>query len=570
VARLVQRPAAGGFVSLALGAAVVSWLALQASADLARGRERLLAGDVGAARRAYERARRWWPPAGAAARAGRAAAEARGGRPVAEDVPAALLETLAPEALVLSAIDEGRPGAAAAVANLSRRAGFPDGALYAAALALDRGDEAAARSLAAQGTVPLESRGLGPRLRRALAALDAGRTPLLLDRHGELAATVVPGGPIVPEDAVAPLLAGFVGRMPALPAGRAVRLSIDLSLSRAALDALAGYRGSVVLVDPATGAVLAAVSDERTAAAEGAAAFVQRREPASIAKILTAAAAYRAGIDPDAAIARMTCTGVERYGGKPLWCPWPAGPLEGLDHALAVSCNVAFANLGVRVGVDRLVQEYRLWGFDAGEDTLLGAAGRLRATPRTPLELAQLSVGLELPELTPLHAALIAATVANGGRLEEPRLVTGACGLLGLSDVPLPPGPGRAVLDPAVARRLMQAMRAVAERGTGAGLAPPTFPVAMKTGTGADRGRYHVNYVGAGPLPDPTVAFCVRVTHGSSSPAVTRAAREVTRRLLRALAERQHLLPRPGAVRSVQVAVPRVDAAAHAAPSCGT
>ena len=45
----------------------------------------------------------------------------------------------------------------------------------------------------------------------------------------------------------------------------------------------------------------------------------------------------------------------------------------------------------------------------------------------------------------------------------------------------------------------------------------------MKTGTAAERGRgYHVNYIGVGPLPDPTVAFCVRVTHERSSPAVTR------------------------------------------------
>jgi transpeptidase family protein len=545
-ARLFSRLAAWGVVLLALGTALVPWLSLRASAELARGRERLLAGDVPSARRAFEHASRW-PPARAAARAGWVAAEARDGRPVAEGVPAALLEPIAPEALVLSAIGDGRLGAAAAVAHLAGRAGFPAGELYAAALALDRGDEVAARRIAARSDVPLDSRGLGARLRRAVASLDAGKTALLLDRHGELAATVAPGGTIEVEEGLEPLLGGVVERLPALPAGKAVRLSVDLSLSRAAFAALAGHRGSIVLVEPATGAVLAAVSDERTASAEGAAAFVQRLEPASIAKILTAAAAYRAGIDPDAAISRMTCTGVERYGGEPLWCAWPAGPLLGLDHAFAVSCNVAFANLGVRVGADRLVEEYRLWGFDAGHEALLGAAGRLDTKPRTPLDLADLSVGLELPAITPLHAALIAATVANGGRLEEPRLVTGACGLLGLSDAPLPRAGGRTVVEPVAARRLVQAMRAVADHGTGAGLAPASFPVVMKTGTGADRGRYHVNYIGAGPLPDPTVAFCVRVTHGTSSPAVTRAAREVTRRLLAALAERRHLL-RPAPV----------------------
>ena len=60
------------------------------------------------------------------------------------------------------------------------------------------------------------------------------------------------------------------------------------------------------------------------------------------------------------------------------------------------------------------------------------------------------------------------------------------------------------VLAPAVARRLRQAMEAVAAFGTGAALAPPGFPVAMKTGTAAEPGHgYHVNYIGFGPLPDP-------------------------------------------------------------------
>ena len=119
----------------------------------------------------------------------------------------------------------------------------------------------------------------------------------------------------------------------------------------------------------------------------------------------------------------MTCTGVERYGGQPLWCPWPAGPLAGLDHALAVSCNVAFANLAMRVGRERLVEEYRRWGFDAAPEALLGAAGRIETQPELPRQLADLAIGLELSDITPLHAAVLAAIVANGGRLAEPRLV---------------------------------------------------------------------------------------------------------------------------------------------------
>jgi len=325
--------------------------------------------------------------------------------------------------------------------------------------------------------------------------------------------------------------------------GKIDAIVIAQPYARAAREALGGRRGSIVLVEPRTGAVLAAVSDERTAAAEGAAAFTQRREPASIAKVLTAAAAYRAGIDADAEISRMTCAGVERYGGKPLWCAWPAGRLTGLDHALAVSCNVAFANLGVRLGVARLVEEYRRWGFDGDDGALLGASGRVHTPPRTPRQLADLAVGLELADVTPLHAALLAAVIGNVGRLPEPVLVTGSCGPLGLADTPLTRPAGHDVLEPGIARRLGQAMEAAAAYGTGAGLAPAGFPIAIKTGTAAERGRgCHVNYIGVGPWPDPAIAFCVRVTNERTSPAVNSAAREVTRRLLAALADRRTAL----------------------------
>jgi peptidoglycan glycosyltransferase len=529
------RLAAWGFAVLAAGSLLLAWLALAAAADLARGRERLLAADARGARAAFARARRW-PPARPAARAGDVVAAARAGSAVAETVPLDALEGLAPEALLLSAVGEGRLDAAEALAGLAGRASHPLADLYAAALAFERGDEAGARERARASRVPLDARGVGSRLRRVLAARDAGARTLLLDRRGELAATVDGDGRLAATPEAAPLLAGVLERLGAPPSGLASRLAVDLALSRLAARALAGTRGSIVLVDPSSGAVRAAVSDPRTTSLEGAAAFEQRREPASIAKVLTAAAAYRAGIDADAAIGRMTCSGVERYGGKPLWCAWPAGRLDGLDHALAVSCNTAFASLGVPLGAERLVGEHRLWGFDAGAGRLLGAAGRVRAT-LTPRETADLAVGLEQADVTPLHAALLAAVVASGGRLPEPTVRLGACGGLGLVDRGEPIPSGSPVLEPPVARRLWKAMEAVAGSGTGAGLAPPGFPVAMKTGTAAERRLgYHVNYIGFGPLPEPTLAFCVRVTHEPTSPAVTRAAREVMRRLLELLA----------------------------------
>ena len=450
------------------------------------------------------------------------------------------LAALPAEALVLSALAARQLDAAACVARLMRRSGDPLGSLYLAVAALEAGDEPRARAAAAASRVPLASRGLGARLARVLAARDKGARALLVDAGGELVATVDARGLLQQAPDAAGLVPGLLERLPVTRGSPATRLTVDLELSRIALFALGDARGSIVLVDARTGAVRAAVSDALTAAREAAAPFTQRREPASIAKILTAAAAYRAGVDPDAAIARMTCTGVERYGAEPLWCAFPGGPLAGLDDALARSCNVAFANVATRLGASRVRDEYRRWGFDAGEGALLGGAGRVHTEPRTPRQLADLSIGLEVVDVTPLHAALLAAVVANDGRLAEPRLVTGPCGPLGLTGTSNEPVASREVLDPKVARRLRQAMEAVVRSGTGAGLAPPEFEVAMKTGTAAERGQgYHINYIGMGPLPEATLAFCVRVTHEPSSPAVTTAARAVTRRLLAALADRR-------------------------------
>ena len=202
--------------------------------------------------------------------------------------------------------------------------------------------------------------------------------------------------------------------------GPALRLGLDLELSRIALEALGERQGSIVLVDPRSGEVRAAVTDALTARTEPAAAFEQRREPASIAKLITTAAAYRAGHDADALIGRMTCTGVERYGGQPLWCPWPTGPLAGLDQALAVSCNLAFANLAMRVGRERLVEEYRRWGFDAAPPELLDAAGRVETA-------AGAAAAARRPGDRPrAHGRHAAARRAAGGRGREPGTPRGA------------------------------------------------------------------------------------------------------------------------------------------------
>ena len=545
-----MRTAAWGTAALVAVAATMGSLALFADRDLWLARERLLAGDAGAASLAASSVR--WPWARARADAAAALARALAGGE-AGPAPAAEIPFYEPEALVANAIARGALSGGERVASLLCRCGHPLGPLYAAALALERGDDDAARGLVASSPVPLAVRGLGARLSRALAARSAGASRLVLDRSGELVAVTDAQGALQPTAEAGPCLAEALSRLVALQPealqgkAPALRLTLDLVLSRLAAEALGKERGSIVLLEPMTGAVLAAVTDPVTARTEPLAAFEQRREPASIAKLLTAAAAYGGGQDADALIGRMTCSGVERYDGKPLWCPWPSGRLAGLDHALAVSCNIAFANLAMSIGRERLLQEYRRWGFDAGPTDLLGAAGRVEAVPQGARQLADLAIGLELTSITPLHAALLAAAVANDGSMPEPFLVAGTCGPLGLRVSAPATSPARVVTEPWVARRLAQAMKAVPLYGTAAGVAPPGLELAMKTGTASAPGLgYHVNYVGFLPAGRPPLAFCVRLTGSRSSQRVHAAAHQVTARLLEALSARPEAPPGPG------------------------
>jgi peptidoglycan glycosyltransferase len=230
----------------------------------------------------------------------------------------------------------------------------------------------------------------------------------------------------------------------------------------------------------------------------------------------------------------MTCNGHARYGGRELWCSFPAGPLRGLPHALAVSCNVAFANLGHRIGLGAVLGELRRYGFDRPD----GLVRWGRVGQPTPEMLADLSVGLEATDITPAHAALLGAVFAEG-RLAEPSLLGADDTLLGLAPRPRKGQEPAPIVDARHLPVLWRAMEAVTAAGGTAEGTDDTFPVVMKTGTAATPGLgYHVNYVGAGPLPRPRVAFGIRVTNEGSSRTVNEAAREVTRALFEGLGRR--------------------------------
>ena len=413
--------------------ALVRWA--RAVAGLAVAAERLAAGD------AAEAARVLAPHRGPRTRAGQAIAQAlQGGGPERCECSPADLAFFRPRLIVEDAIRRGERDAAVRVAALVRQSGDALAGVLLAAALVEAGRDDEARAALARVPDPDRLAGPGREAARVLDLRAGGAVCIVRDRRRRLAGTLDAAGTFRPEaDAAALVPPAAAADLAAVERAPSLRLATDLALSRLAQDALGPHRGSIVLLDLASGDVRAAVSDARTAAEGGTPAFEQRREPASIAKIVTAAAALRAGLDADAEIGRMTCEGFARYGNGTLWCASPGGPLRGLGHALAISCNVAFANLGLKVGAPALVEEFRRWGFDGNER----GDGRIVHPPQGALPLAKMAVGLDATDITPLHAARLAAVTA-GGEMPAAVLVTAADGALGLSPrmLPRPAGSG--------------------------------------------------------------------------------------------------------------------------------
>ncbi len=476
-----------------------------------------------------------------------------------------------------SAAGEGRWREVAALYE-DHAAHLPPALLAAAEveLGLNREADAEAPANAAEGEAEAETAVVEPppasafelRLRRARQVDASGVQQLLFDRRGRPLGSIgddrsltleddLPVG-LVPVELATDLLppamrppglaAAGPGAMSAAAGSRALRLTIDRVWSEAADTALGREEGAIAIVEIPSGAVVAAVSNRsgsRRWQSNGD-SILDPREPASIAKLITTTAAMRAGLDPDREIADMTCRGSVLMDGQRLYCSSINGRLEGLADAMASSCNVAFARLATEVGDRALVEEYERYGFVIGgrngDPVPRNAVGVVHEYRQPGKQLGDLSIGLDEASITPLGAALFAATLADGRR-REANFVLQADGLLGISPrTPVGERPRQSVrvLDPSWLPALHESMRAVvAPGGTANRVAPKRLRVAMKTGTARDPDKpFHVNYVGFFPSDEnrpPRYSFAVRVTGQPTSRRVRRAGYAVTSRLLRAL-----------------------------------
>ncbi len=150
--------------------------------------------------------------------------------------------------------------------------------------------------------------------------------------------------------------------------------------------------------------------------------------------------------------------------------------------------------------------------YDIENDELLHA--------NDPVDLARVAIGQERLLATPLQMALVAAAVANGGKLMKPQIWKRVVDPDGRTIETMDPSDYSEAVSEQTAEELTTAMEGVVSEGTGTNAAIPGVPVAGKTGTAETPGNLACGggedenqawFIGFAPADDPQIAIAASV-----------------------------------------------------------
>lgn len=232
-------------------------------------------------------------------------------------------------------------------------------------------------------------------------------------------------------------------------------------------------------------------------------------EPGSTLKPITIAAAMQAGVVGSGS--SFYCNGSLKIGRHTIHCARHGGSRahghQRLEEVVAHSCNIATAQIGMRLGANALYEAVQRFGLL--EKPVVGSEkGRLEKPDGWQrIRLANVAFGQGV-QVTPLGLAAAYATIANDGVYVKPRLLLNE------------PVETHAVLSPQVARQMREYLKAVVGEGTGKLADVKGYEVAGKTGTaqkvipgkrGYAPGKYVASFVGFAPADNPRIVVLVAV-----------------------------------------------------------
>ena len=336
-----------------------------------------------------------------------------------------------------------------------------------------------------------------------------------------------------------------------------VQLTLREDAQRAAKFALGGREGSVTVMDPNTGAIIAmysnptydpnafvgvpfeeaqqAITDLQNADGNPllANAYQERYMPGSTFKVITTGIGLEAGV-----LSRETSFPNERQ-----WVPPQTNdPIQnyngslcggGMADVFRRSCNIPFAKTAVELGVDRFVSGTEAWGI--GEqvpiDLPRAATSTIGNTENLDQTLPLLAIrgfGQSEDQMVPLHMAMVASAVANDGQMMVPYVVEATFDSAGRELSRATPEVWKTPISLETAELETQFMIGVVESGTASCCVnlDGGIQAAMKTGTAelgvaSNPDLSHAWIIGFAPAENPQFAISVVLTNVQSTQDVS-------------------------------------------------
>ena len=330
-------------------------------------------------------------------------------------------------------------------------------------------------------------------------------------------------------------------------AGGDLQLTIDRYIQRvvereldAAIQLNEAEGGTVIVMDPRTGAILAMASrptfDLRNPQFNNPAsedlfrnrAITDVYEPGSTFKLITMAAALDEGlVTPQTTY--FDGGPVIKYGHVIDTWDYRHYGMETMTELLIHSNNIGATWLSDLLGTDRFYPYLSKFGY--GQRTNVGLSGEADGQLRTPkdtgqwwpIDLATNAFGQGL-SVTPLQMATAVSAIVNGGTLMRPYVVQRVEGPEGVRT--FQPTKVRQVISPETSSTLRTMMHAVIEQGGSTQVRVPGFRIGGKSGTasvpGPDgrylEGTYIASYVGFAPYENPKAVVLVKIDRPKGSP----------------------------------------------------
>ncbi|MBO4896715.1 MAG: peptidoglycan glycosyltransferase [Clostridia bacterium] len=319
--------------------------------------------------------------------------------------------------------------------------------------------------------------------------------------------------------------------------GADITLTIDHDFQEKAYSLLGDRNGSIVALNPKTGATLALVSkpdfDPSTynlteskwaeLSSRSDSVFVARAtsglyEPGSVFKTITASAAIENGIADKTFVDNGSVT----IHGHTFHNSNEKGPGNtDIKEAFARSSNVVFLSLADELGYDKMLSAAHKFmiGKDINYDFPTADTSCLKDSERT--NVAAVGIGQGDTQVTPLNMALVAAAIANDGVMMRPYLVESADLSDGRNVYYNEPEVLSNAVSKSTAERIKDLMIGCVNSGTGTSAAISGIKVAGKTGTAENTGASHAWFIAFAPAEDPEIAVCVMVENAGTSGGAT-------------------------------------------------